>query len=107
MIHHMKLRQAPFDLILSHQKQYEFRLYDEKRRLISVGDRIMFTCGERQLEVRVSEIILAATWQELEGKIDILKTGDDRSLDSVMREYYPKEDEEKYGCIAIAIELSI
>lgn len=105
MIHQMKLQAKPFDLILSGKKQYEFRLFDEKRQLISTGDCITFTCDERQLTVRVREIITAPSWNELEKKIDTSKTGDDNSLDSVMSQYYPREQEEKYGCTAIGIEL--
>lgn len=106
MTHSMKLREAPFNLIWSGKKQYEFRLFDEKRRLISVGDNITFTCGERQLTVRVKDIITAPSWKELEKKIDTSKTGDSNSLDLIMSEYYPREEEKKYGCTAICIELS-
>ena len=42
-VHNMKLHHAPFDMIRRGEKTIELRLYDEKRRLIEVGDRIVFT----------------------------------------------------------------
>ena len=40
--HEMKLNPAPFAMIRDGKKTIELRLYDEKRQLISVGDRIEF-----------------------------------------------------------------
>lgn len=39
----MKLSQEPFDKIASGEKIIESRLFDEKRRLIKVGDEIEFS----------------------------------------------------------------
>ena len=51
MKHTMKLNDAPYDMIKSGQKTVELRLYDEKRRMISVGDEIEFVCeGEDEQE---------------------------------------------------------
>lgn len=43
MNHKMSLRNKPFNSIKSGTKTIELRLYDEKRKLISVGDIITFT----------------------------------------------------------------
>lgn len=43
MNHKMSLRNKPFNNIKSGTKTIELRLYDEKRKLISVGDIITFT----------------------------------------------------------------
>ena len=42
MIHQMKLLEDPFDRIKNGIKTIEFRLFDEKRRLIKIGDKIEF-----------------------------------------------------------------
>ena len=43
MIHKMNLHPGPFAFIQSGRKTIELRLYDEKRRLIQVGDTLVFT----------------------------------------------------------------
>ena len=42
MKHVMNLHSVPFEMIRSGRKTIELRLYDEKRRLISIGDEIKF-----------------------------------------------------------------
>ena len=42
MIHNMKLNESPFERIKNGTKTIEFRLYDEKRRQIKIGDKIVF-----------------------------------------------------------------
>lgn len=38
----MKLRESPFERIKNGTKTVEFRLYDEKRSKINIGDQIEF-----------------------------------------------------------------
>ena len=40
MLHKMKLNETPFEKMKSGTKTIEFRLYDEKRQKIKVGDQI-------------------------------------------------------------------
>ena len=47
MKHFMHLKAEPFDLIWNGQKTIELRLYDEKRRSVSVGDLIEFELIEK------------------------------------------------------------
>lgn len=42
MIHEMKLYEDNFNDLVTDKKIREYRLYDEKRRLIKVGDNILF-----------------------------------------------------------------
>ena len=46
MEHNMKLNPSPFEKIRTGSKTIELRLYDEKRRAISVGDTITFVNTE-------------------------------------------------------------
>ena len=39
----MKLNPTPFDMIKSGEKTIEPRLFDEKRKALSLGDEIIFT----------------------------------------------------------------
>ena len=43
MLHKMKLNKSPFERIKNGTKKVEFRLYDEKRKQIKVGDKIEFS----------------------------------------------------------------
>ena len=43
MIHKMKLNENPFERIKNGTKTVEFRLYDEKRQQIKIGDKIEFS----------------------------------------------------------------
>ena len=43
MLHKMKLNEGPFERIKNGTKTIEFRLYDEKRQQIKVGDKIEFS----------------------------------------------------------------
>ena len=43
MIHQMKLNDDPFERIKNGTKTIEFRLYDEKRRKVKIGDKIEFS----------------------------------------------------------------
>lgn len=43
MLHKMKLQQSPFERIKEGKKSVEFRLFDEKRKQIKIGDQIEFS----------------------------------------------------------------
>ena len=42
MIHKMKLNENPFERIKNGTKTVEFRLYDEKRQQIKIGNKINY-----------------------------------------------------------------
>ena len=43
MLHKMKLNESPFNRIKNGTKTVEFRLFDEKRQQIKIGDKIEFS----------------------------------------------------------------
>ena len=43
MLYRMKLTEVPFEEIKNGTKTIEFRLYDEKRQQIKLGDKIEFS----------------------------------------------------------------
>ena len=113
MLHQMNLHAAPFDMIACGIKTIELRLYDEKRRLIKVGDEIEFTHSKdstRTLRCRVTALHTFPSFAELYANLPLLKCGyteDDISTASSddMELYYTKEQQEKYGVVGIEIEL--
>ena len=109
MHHEMSLRPGPFGKIADGSKRYELRLHDEKRRLISVGDTITFTCtrDERRVRVRVTELLPFADFAALYAALPMEECGyapgaaaDPRDMEA----YYPPEKQAQYGVLAIRVE---
>ncbi len=111
MEHTMKLRPNPFSKIKSGQKTIELRLYDEKRQLISVGDRIHFVNTKDETDVLVTEVKalhIFKSFDELYKNLPLLKCGYteedvDRALPSDMEKYYSKEMQNQYGVVGIEL----
>lgn len=111
MTHFMSLKPSPFNKIASGEKTFELRLYDEKRRLIGIGDRIEFTDTDdntRHLIVTVKALHRFDSFKELYASLPLERCGysDPSKADpSDMDEYYPREKQENCGVVAIEIEL--
>ena len=109
--HHMKLHPSPFEKIKSGEKTIELRLYDEKRRQIKIGDRIIFTNNSTNeiFNVKVSKLHIFDNFTELYKTLPLLKCGytkDDvcDANPSDMNIYYSPEEQSKYGVVGIEIE---
>lgn len=110
MKHEMRLHNVPFELIKKGTKNVELRLYDEKRRLLKVGDIIEFinrTTSETII-VEVLELCIYKSFEELYKHFDKIAMG--YSKDAIvdyrdMEIYYSKEEQENFGVVAIKIKL--
>ena len=110
MKHEMRLNQNPFNKIKNGSKTIEIRLYDEKRRLIKVGDIIEFTSREtnEKLSVQVVKLHLFNNFEELYNKFDKILLGyaeNEEASSKDMSIYYSKEEQDKYGVVGIEIKL--
>ena len=112
MVHEMKLHESPFKKIKSGKKTVELRLYDDKRRKINIGDKILFTnlTSQEMIAVTVTALYRFESFRKLFEKIPLEKCGNkcDTSIDDLveqMRKYYLAEAEQKYGVLGIEIEL--
>lgn len=107
MIHKMKLQESPFDRVKNGTKTVEFRLYDEKRRQIKVGDKIEFSKLpdlQEKLVVDVLELYQDKTFENLFRKLIRDETEIKRKTQS-MYEYYSTEQEKQYGVLGIKIKI--
>ena len=109
MIHNMKLHKEPFKMIKDGTKTIELRLNDEKRRLLKVGDEIVFTSTENleQLKVEVENLYKYSSFEELYKHFDKVSMGytdDEVASPKDMEKYYSKEEQEKYGVVGIKIK---
>ncbi len=111
--HIMNLAPSPFQMIKEGEKTIELRLYDEKRKSISVGDTITFVNtkdASETLNVRVVDLFVFDSFAELYKKLPLSECGYTKDdIDSAspedMEEYYSKEKQEQYGVVGIKISL--
>lgn len=107
----MSLQDEYFNLIANGKKTVEIRLNDEKRKLIKKGDRIEFVNLKdlRKIAVGVINIMKYKSFDEMYKNIEIDKIGMGELSLSDFKEItyciYSKEEEKKYGVIAISISL--
>ena len=72
MLHKMKLQEDPFERIKNGTKTVEFRLYDEKRRTIQIGDEIEFSKLpelQEKLLVKVIDLYKEESFEKLFKKV--------------------------------------
>ncbi len=113
MEHKMKLAASPFQMIKSGQKTIELRLYDEKRRILNVGDIIEFTDmsdNSSKITARVLKLHIFDDFTDLYGSLPLTKCGYTQgdllnAKPSDMDEFYSREEQERYGVVGIELSL--
>lgn len=106
----MRLHNEPFKLIKDGSKNIELRLNDEKRQLISVGDKITFenrSDGDT-IKTEVVELHKYPSFEELYKHFDKVSMGykeDEEAAPKDMEQYYSSEEQSKYGVVGIEVEL--
>ena len=103
----MKLQESPFERIKNGTKTVEFRLYDEKRRKIKIGDQIEFSKLpdlQETILVDVLDLYREDTFKNLFKK---LFTDEDeiKKETKSMYQYYSPDEEKQYGVVGIKISL--
>lgn len=107
----MTLTASPFEKIAGGKKTIESRLYDEKRRHIVIDDQIEFISKDEPTR-KVSTMVLALyrykSFLELFSAFppEYFGGSSKDELIAEIREFYSKEDEEKYGVVGIRIQLA-
>ena len=106
----MHLYREPFEMIRDGRKNIELRLFDEKRRRISIGDVIEFECDDEKLSAKVVDLWQSESFEKLFCDFPIGGMGfgdenDPSKMAEAMRSYYSAENEEKYGVLGIKIKL--
>jgi len=108
--HKMKLEEFPFKLIDIGEVQIEYRLNDEKRQLLGIGDIITFT---KLLDEYKTTSVVITDLKKYKSLLEMYTASFDQYLykyynnpqEVVDDTTYYKEDEiGKYGCLAIHIK---
>lgn len=110
MEHILRLNNNPFCKIKNKTKTIEMRLFDEKRKLLNVGDVIKFINRENNEEITVKIINLYRfkNFAEIYNKFNKVTLGYEEKENcnpKDMEQYYSKEEIEKYGTLAIEIKV--
>lgn len=108
----MRLAAEPFEKIGREEKTVEIRLYDEKRKNITVGDKIVFRLLSDESNVIITAVKALHrfnTFQELFSSDLFSKTGcGEMSIDSAteyMHTFYSTEREKEFGVLGIEISV--
>ncbi|MGC8538084.1 MAG: ASCH domain-containing protein [Candidatus Micrarchaeia archaeon] len=111
MMHEMHLFAEPFDLIAQGKKTIEIRLYDEKRRSISIGDVIIFRKlpdNTEEIKCKVIGLSIFGSFRDLFQAFDASKFGHPKAITideqiERMRDVYSEEAEKANGVLGIHI----
>lgn len=116
MEHIMKLYESNFNDLKNGKKKREYRLYDDKRKLVKVGDTIKFLKLpdlDEELIVDVLNIEIFDNWFDCYSKYyeEDFKY-DYSSVDDVVQDtydggYYSQEESLKNGCVIFTIKKHI
>jgi len=111
--HIMNLHPSPMKMIKEGKKTIELRLYDEKRKQISIGDKIKFVNSKDDtdsLMVIVEDLFIFDSFEELYNSLPLLECGYteediDAASPSDMELYYSKEKQNQFGVVGIKIKI--
>lgn len=107
MLHKMKLNKSPFERIKNGTKTIEFRLFDEKRQQIKVGDQIEFSKLPDLREKLLANVIELYKEDSFENLFRKLYTDEEeiKKETNSMYQYYSPEKEKEHGVVGIKISL--
>lgn len=106
----MKLQPEPFEAIRSGKKIIESRLYDEKRKLIKIGDVIEFKKNPDLVETIKAEVVALLNYPNFNSLFSDFPAENfglptKEGLLSQIEQFYPIEEQNKYGVLGIKIKL--
>lgn len=106
----MKLKTLYLNMIKDGSKTIELRLFDEKRKLIKTGDKIVFSDvsnSQNTVTTQVINLHLAQDFAMICDKINSKDAGFHSDIDLIktMQNFYPLDEQQKYGVVGIEIKL--
>ena len=110
MKRYMHLNEEPFEKIKNGTKTIEMRIYDEKRRKMHKGDIIEIenrSTGE-VMTVEILNMYVLSSFREIYAKWNKVALGyneEDIAKPEDMEQYYPKEEIDENGVVAIELKV--
>lgn len=112
MRYEMHLSQKPFEQILNGSKNIEVRIFDNKRKLLKIGDEILFILRgneERTILKTIIDLRVYPSFIEMAENENCLRIGFENgyTTENVVNEYYKyydKAEEKQFGVLVIELE---
>ena len=107
----LRLNEKPFNAIKKGAKTIEMRLLDDKRKHYQVGDILIFKKRPEEIEILKTKIVHLHKVNSFEGLYNMFNKSqlgyeeDEVANHADMQEFYPVEEQKKYGVVGIEIEL--
>lgn len=107
-VHQMKLSLVPFNKIKDGTKKIESRIYDEKRRMIEIGDIVIFSENDNEdnkVKTEVVGLLRYRNFKELFEDHNPSLFGEDSVdfLTNQINAFYKKEEQEEFGVIGLRL----
>lgn len=108
--HQMKLRVPYFEKMAEGTKTIEVRLYDDKRRLIKLGDLIEFSKADNESQKIKIEVVGLLSYKTFKDLVDdfppeIFGATDKMTLLEALASFYSCDDEKKFGVLGIRVRI--
>ena len=109
MLHKMKLNEGPFERIKNGTRTIEFRLYDEKRQQVKIGDKIEFSKLPDLQEELIVDVIDLYREDTFENLFRELYSDEEEIIQKtqLMHTIYSPEKEQQYGILGIKIKINV
>ena len=107
-IHKMRLAKSPLDKIVAGIKIIESRLYDDKRKLIDVGDQIEFSQNDNPDVVVKRNVVALYRYSSFSDMFSDFPSqyfgGESKeALITEIEQFYPLDEQTKFGVIGIRL----
>ncbi|MBO5909998.1 MAG: ASCH domain-containing protein [Clostridia bacterium] len=111
MRYEMRLNKLPFEQIINGKKTIEVRLNDAKRKLIVIGDEILFTNRDNPNQTivkKVKDLRLYSSFAEMANNENCVLAGFEKgytaqSVIYTYHTYYSPEEEQQFGVLVIQL----
>lgn len=111
MRYEMHLNKQPFNQIVDGRKAIEVRLNDSKRKILNIGDEILFISRESEDKTVLKTIVdlrLYPSFAEMANNEDCVACGFDKGYSAqevvdCYHTFYTVEEEQKFGVLAIEL----
>lgn len=111
MRYEMRLNKLPFEQMVEGKRSIEIRLNDAKRKLIDIGDEILFVNRDNPNQTIIKKVVdlrLYNSFAEMANNENCVLAGFDKgyAVESVIdayHTYYSLDEEAKFGVIAIEL----
>lgn len=112
MRYEMRLNKLPFGQIVDGKKTIEVRLNDAKRKLLAVGDEVLFSNRDNPTQTiikTIKDLRLYNSFAEMANNENCVLAGFDKgyTVQSVIytyHTYYSPEEEQQFGVVVIELE---